>query len=203
MFKKLRNDMYFVVRAIPDYERIKLQLFGCFLPIESMLHRDIVLTSLSRNDYVTYVAPYYGMSKGSLCTFLIPRSLESDLTSFLELLRCYGVIEDYLIRPTITTRNIVMGFEWYDFSKDAWCFKWPSLLNDVISNIDSERLDSFYDLKTSASSTTFDFYDLLILHHLEYDVFTNIGALASKARTTPQNLSYHYRNHVHKLVKLV
>ncbi|MEM1901018.1 MAG: hypothetical protein QW055_02760 [Candidatus Nezhaarchaeales archaeon] len=203
MFKKLRDEMYFAVKAVPDYKRIKLQLFGCFLPIESMLHRDIVLKSLSQNDYVIYAASYYGMSKGIVCAFLIPRGLESDLTSFLELLRCYGIIEDYLIRSMITTKNIVMGFEWYDFSKDVWCFKWPSLLNDVISNIDSERLDSFYDLKTSASSTAFDFYDLLILHHLEYDVFTNIGALASKARTTPQNLSYHYRNHVRKLVKLV
>ncbi|MEM0316970.1 MAG: hypothetical protein QXO97_03215 [Candidatus Nezhaarchaeales archaeon] len=203
MLKKLRNDMYFFIRAIPDYRKIKLQPFSCFLSINSTFYRDIVLKSLSQHDYVLYVAPYYGISKGVHCIILIPHGLESEFSSFLELLQCCNVIESYTIRALSSTENIIMGFEWYDFSKDVWHFKWSSLLNNIVLKIDSECYNSLNVLKTSALNTKFDFYDLFILHHLEYDLFTNVKALASKVRTTSQNLSYHYRNHVRKLVKLV
>lgn len=205
LYRKLKNDMYFVIRATPHYERIKLHPLSCFLSIRSALRRDIILKTLSRHDYVTYIAPYHGDNRGIYCTFLVPSGNEGDLTTFFELLLSHDVIDDYVVHSLMLTGNIVMGFDWYDFSKDVWCFNWPSLLDDILSRIDSYdyELKSFDDFEASKSDIKFDFYDLFILHHIEHDIFTNIGALAPKVRVTRQNLSYHYRNHVYRLVKSI
>lgn len=203
LLKKLKNDMYFTIRALPYHERIKLNPLSCFLLIESTLHRDIVFKSLSQYDYVTYISPYHGRRRGIYCGFLVPSGREGDLITFFELLLSHSIIEDYVVRPLITVNSIVMGFEWYDFSRDLWYFDWSSLLSEILMRVDADEFGPFNEFKISTSNIRFDFYDLLILHHLEHDIFTNIRALASKMGATPQNLSYHYRNHVHKLVKFI
>lgn len=202
LIKKLKSDMYFTVKAVPHYKKVKLSPLTCFLSIESTLYRDVILKVLSQHNYVIYIAPYYGGSKGVYCVFLVPSGREGDVKTFFELLLSYGIVKSYSSHSIITTRNIVMGFEWYDFSKDVWYFDWSSLLDEILLKIDDEP-KLFDDFKTPTSYAKFDFYDLFILHHLEYDIFTNIGALASKIKVTPQNLSYHYKTHVHNLIKMI
>lgn len=203
LLKKLKNDMYFTIRALTHHKKVRLNPFNFFLSIRSTLHRNIILRSLSRYDYVTYIASCQGKHAGIYCSFLIPDGKESDVKAFFELLLSYGIIEDYTARPLMTIENIVMGFEWYDFSRDVWYFDWPSLLSNVLTKVDVNGYVSVDDFKNSSLDAKFDYYDLLILHHLEHDIFTNIGALALEVGVTPQNLSYHYRNHVRELVKLI
>lgn len=203
LLKKMNDDMYFAIRAVPHYEMVKLRPLSCSLLIESTLRRDAILKALSQHDYVIYAAPYHGKGRGIYCNLLAPSGGEGDVKTFFELLLSHGIIEDYVIHPLMTVENIVMGFEWYDFSKDVWYFDWASLLSEILMKVDINGSKLFDDLKTSTSNIKFDFYDLVLLHYLEHDIFTKIGALASKVGVTPQNLSYHYKNHVHKLVKLV
>lgn len=204
LYKKLENEIYFKIRAVPHYKRIKLHQLGCYLSIRSTSHREIILRSLSKHDYVTYIAPYHGRGKGIYFTLLLPIGKDGDLKTFLELLLSHGVIEDYIIRPLTTIQNIVMGFEWYDFYRNMWHFNWSSLLSEVLSKVDLDPPKISDDFETPELNVRYDSIDLLILHYLEHDIFTKIGALASKAGVTRQDLSYHYRNHVHQyLVKLI
>ena len=129
---------------------------------------------------------------------MVPDGKGTDFAYFLESLRSDGVVSNYAVRPVLALENVVMGFEWYDFSTNAWIFNWPALLRDVISKIDSREEVPSHEFEPSVSSPKFDFYDLYILHHLEQDVFTPLASLAIKIGTSPQNLSYHYRNHVRK-----
>jgi hypothetical protein len=153
---------------------------------------------LSQHDFVAYVAQCFGDSgKGIWCDFLVPEGKGKDLASFLKSLQDHEIVDAYVISTTISLKNVVMGFEWYDFSTHTWCFNWYALLKDVLSKIDSQNfLHYCYNLEPPTLSTKFDFYDLFILHHLEQEVFTPLTPLASKLGTTPQNLSHHFRNHV-------
>jgi len=199
LVKRLYKDLFFKIWALPCYDKIGLRALRCFLQVESATQRQILSDSLSRHDFVSYMAQYYGSTgKGVYCEFLVPDGKETEFTHFLESLRNDGVVSDYAIRRVLALENVVMGFEWYDFSTNAWIFNWPALLRDVISKIDSCEDVPPHEFELSAPRPKFDLYDLYILHHLEQDVFTPITSLAIKIRTSPQNLSYHYRNHVRK-----
>jgi len=199
LIKRLNKDLFFKIWAFPSYDKIGLRALRCLLQVESVTQRQILLDSLSRHDFVSYTAQYYGSAgKGIYCEFLVPDGKGTEFTHFLESLRSDGVVSNYAVRPMLAFENVVMGFEWYDFSTNAWIFNWPALLRDVISKIDSCEDVSSHEFESSAPSPKFDLYDLYILHHLEQDVFTPITSLAIKMGTSPQNLSYHYRNHVRK-----
>jgi len=199
LIKRLNKDLFFKIWALPSYDKIGLRVLCCFLQVESVTQRQLLSDSLSRHDFVFHVAQYYGSTgKGVYCEFLVPDGKETEFTHFLESLRSGGVVSDYVVRPVLALENVVMGFEWYDFSTNAWIFNWPALLRDVISKIDSCEDVSPHEFEPSAPRPKFDLYDLYILHHLGQDVFTPITSLAIKIRTSPQNLSYHYRNHVLK-----
>jgi hypothetical protein len=131
---------------------------------------------------------------------LVPNDKECLLLSFLESLADSGIISTYDVCQVIALGNIVMGFEWYDHFTNTWLFNWRALLEDVLSKVDLNRHPLITGLASSQMSRTpmFDFYDLCILHHLEQDVFTPLTSLALKLGTSPQNLSYHFRNHVLK-----
>jgi len=169
------------------------------LQAKHVVYRQILLEFFSRCDFVAYSAQYYrGSDKGIYCEFLVPDGWGEYFASFLESLSSHGIIDAYTIRPVITFKNIVMGFEWYDFSTNTWYFNWQTMLKDLLLKIDSHTSPHGYELELLKSKVKFDFYDLCILHHLEQDVFTPLAPLASKLGTSPQNLSYHFRNHVLK-----
>jgi len=202
LVKKLVKEAFFKIWAIPHYDKLKLRALRCFLFVKSIAHRKLLLDVLSRHDFLVCTAPYYGSTgKGIWCDFLVPDGKGGDFVSFLESLLSYGIIDNYTIHPIIALKNIVMGFEWYNFSTNTWHFNWQSLLKDLFSKIDFyDGRAHFYEYEPEYSTldVMFDFYDLYILHHLEQDVFTSISSLAPKLGTSPQNLSYHYRNHVLK-----
>jgi len=197
LIKKLYKDLFFKIWALPHYERVGLRHLRCFLQVDSAAYRQTLLELLPQHDFVIYVFQYYGsLGKGVYCEFLVPDGKGDELASFLETLQNYGIIDSHAIRPIISLKNIVMGFKWYDFSTNSWRFDWQALLKEILSSINSHECPQFYELESQALSTKFDFYDLFILHHLEQEVFTPLAPLALKLRTSPQNLSYHFRNHV-------
>jgi len=127
----------FRILAFPSHDRIGLRYLRCFLEARHAASRQILLEVLSRHDFVVYVAQYHGSSaKGIYCEFLVPNNRVNDLTSFLESLLSHGVIDAYTVHP-IALNNIVMGFEWYDFSTNTWHFKWQDLLKDVLLKVDA------------------------------------------------------------------
>ena len=197
LIKKLHRDLFFKIWAVPYHERVGLRVLRCLLQVDSATCRQILSELLPRHDFVISVFRYCGsLGKGVYCEFLVPDGKGVELASFLESLQSHGIINSFTIRPVIQLKNIVMGFEWYDFSTNSWRFDWQAFLKEVLSNIDSHEYSQLYELKFSASSAKFDLYDLFILHHLEQEVFTSLTSLAPKLRTSPQNLSYHFRNHV-------
>lgn len=198
LIERLKKDIYFKIWAVPYHDRIKLRLLRCFLQVKSVTHRQLLLEFLSRHDFVAYVAQCFGGSgKGVWCDFLVPEGREKDFVSFLKSLQNYELVNAYVFRTTVSLKNVVMGFEWYDFSTHTWCFNWQALLKDVLSKIDSQKSQHYcYNPEPPILSSKFDFYDLFILHYLEQNVFTPLNSLISKLGTTPQNLSYHFRNHV-------
>jgi DNA-binding Lrp family transcriptional regulator len=197
LIKRLKRDMYFKIWAVPHHERLRLRLLRCFLQVSSATYHRILLETLSQHDFVAYIAQCFGsLGSGIWCDFLVPEGKDRKLFSFFESLRSHKIIGSYVLHATTSFKNVVMGFEWYDFSTHTWRFDWQALLNDVLSKIDSQEPSYFYDLEPSIPRIKFDFYDLFILHHLEQDVFTPLTSLASKLGTSPQNLSHHFRNHV-------
>jgi len=198
LIKRLHKDILFRILALPSHDRIGLRCLRCFLEARHAVSRQILLEVLSRHDFVVHVAQYHGSSaKGIYCEFLVPNNRVNDLTSFLESLLSHGVIDAYAVHP-IALNNIVMGFEWYDFSTNTWHFKWQNLLKDVLLKVDALKTLHDHEPIHPVSNIKFDFYDLYILYRFTENVFTPLSSLASKLGTSPQNLSYHYRNHVLK-----
>lgn len=201
LIRKLNRDIFFKIWAFPHYEKVRLCAMRAFLQTKSTALSQILLESLSRHDFVVHIAPCYGsFSKGIYCDLLVPNGKEDDLIAFFKSLSDDGIIDAYEVYSIITLENIVMGFEWYDFSNNAWFFDWQALLEELFSRIDlGERPLLFADLTSlNIKNHKFDFYDLYILHHLEQDVFTSLALLATKLGISPQNLCYHFRNHVLK-----
>lgn len=197
LVKKLHEDLFFKIWAIPYHEKMGLRVLRCFLQVNSALYRQMLLELLSRHEFIICMFQYRrGLDRGVYCEFLVPNGKEGELKSFFEFLQDHGIIDAHVIHPVIALKNLVMGFEWYDFSTNSWRFEWQNLLKDILSNIDSHRCLQSYELEPSTSTTKFDFYDLVIIHHLEQDALAPLKPLALKLKTSPQNLSYHYREHV-------
>ena len=190
LLKKLKRDLSFKIWALPSYEKLALRVLRCFLQVKSMAYRRLLLETLSQHAFVTYIARCHGSSgKGIWCDFLVPDGKGYDFSFFLESLQNHGIIDAYEIRPVITLRTIVMGFEWYDFSTNLWRFDWQAFLKDMLSKVDSLDSSPFYEFKPSTSNVKFDFYDLFMLHYLEQDALTPLASLALRLRTSPQNFS--------------
>jgi hypothetical protein len=201
LIKKLNRDAFFKIWASPHYDNIGLRVMRVFLQAKSNTYAQILLESLSRHDFILYIAQgYSNLGKGVYCEFLVPNDKERLLLSFLESLADGGIISAYDVCQVIAFGNIVMGFEWYDYSTNTWLFNWRALLENVLSKVDLDKHLLITGLASSQTSRTprFDFYDLCILHYLEQDVFSPLTSLALKLGTSPQNLSYHFRNHVLK-----
>jgi len=201
LIKKLNRDVFFKIWASPHYDNIGLHVMRVFLQARSNTYTQILLESLSRHDFILYIARCYGnLGKGVYCEFLVPSDKECLLLSFLESLADSGIVSAYDVCQVIEFGNIVMGFEWYDYSTNTWLFNWQALFRDVFSKVDLNKHPLITGLASSPESRTtrFDFYDLCILHYLEQDVFTPLTSLALKLGTSPQNLSYHFRSHVLK-----
>jgi len=204
LLRKLKSDLNFTIRAVPYYKKIGLTPLRCILTVESAMAKNFLFDLLSKHDYTSYISMCTGKVRGLYCEILVPKGREDELLMFLEFSLNYGIINDYMVSTVSSLRNIVLGFEWYDFSNDTWRFNWQSLLNELLLNADKDVSISSEE-EDALSNVKFDDIDLIILHHMESDIFTTLKSMATQAKVTSQDLSYHYKNHVlkNKLINLV
>ncbi|RLF23150.1 MAG: hypothetical protein DRJ68_00405 [Thermoprotei archaeon] len=207
LLKRLRRDLNFTIRAKPYYEKLGLRFAPCFMSVSSLSTKKALLEVFASLEYTLYAAPCDGHVRGLYFDFVVPMGCEGELLALLEFCSSSGLIDNYSLYFTSSPNNVVMGFEWYDFASHQWVYRWQELVDDVVKRAD----DSGFEFRAlalgyeQAGTAKIDWLDLLILHHLELDIFTSLKSMASVAGVTPQDMGYHFKNHVVKrgLVKVV
>ncbi len=200
LLKKLKSDLNFTLKARPFYEKLGLRYASCFLSISSNSARRFLFQVLSEHEYTLYISICDGAVRGLYCNIVVPKGHESQFSSFLELCSSLGLVDNYMLYYTSSPERVVMGFSWYDYSSGCWIYKWDDFVNEVQYFADTDVDESVISnyLSTNNMSKPIDDLDLIIIRHLEDDVFTTLKYISNKAGVTPQDLSYHMKNHVIK-----
>jgi len=137
----------------------------------------------------------HGTKEGFLVLYLIPPNHLRDANSFIEELRRLDVIYDYKIRYTTCLYGVNPSTKWYDLVSNKWSYDWSMLPKDI----DEAGTELPYNLRDPDGYPILaDYIDVIILKELELDPTISYSELARKLNTSPQNIYYHYNNHVIK-----
>jgi DNA-binding Lrp family transcriptional regulator len=148
---------------------------------------------LSVVDYWVAQRKVRGISNELYSLYISPVEHIDDLKVFLKELKSLGVIIDFQLKHSTCFYNVNPSTSWYDLSREVWIFKWDELEKDI----DKMSVELPYTLRDPDSyPLKGDWYDVMILKELEKDATVSFRKLSEILETTPQNIHYHYQNHI-------
>jgi len=137
----------------------------------------------------------YGNRPTVYSVHIIPPYLSKDFRNYLDELKNLGIVDNYKLLYSTCYHNINPTSDWFDILSKSWYFGWDTLVEDIDSA--SSKLpitlmdpDDFPILA--------DKLDIMILRLLETDPTISYSEMAKRFGTTPQNIKYHFENHIEK-----
>jgi DNA-binding Lrp family transcriptional regulator len=192
--KKMMSEGYLNVRAKLDFPKLGLMKAVLFAEAKHGLE-DKLLKAIETVGYWTYIAPCYGKFNGYYAIFSFPALYKEKLEDFLREARQMGILSDYVLNWTTNVYEVAPSFQWFNFDKKAWSFKWDDWMSEVQKASSSlpQRLR-----EPNVYAVMVDKTDLLMLKEMEKDGTVGFTELAHVVKITPQGVRHRYRQHIIK-----
>jgi len=187
-FKKLVKEHNLEIFAHLDWN--KLGLARAFLMANALPGRwKTSWKALENFDYLTYLARCSGRIQGCLATFAIPVEHKLRLKDYLDEVVRLQIFSHYLLFWITNPCEARPNFDWFDFKKKKWIFKWKQWVQEILNA--SENLSARL---TSPKSYTImvDKKDLIMLRELELDGTVSFKKLAKVVGIEPSSVAYRY-----------
>ena len=148
---------------------------------------------LSIIDFWVYHRRIHGVRNEYHTIYISPVEHIDELKQFLREMEKLDIIREPLILHSTCFHNVNLSSDWYDLRQGVWTFKWET----VYDEIDNASEDLPFTLEDPRSYPLLgDWHDIVILKELEKDPTISYNTLAEMLDTTPQNIYYHYKNHI-------
>lgn len=190
--KKLMNNDLLRISAKINYNKIGLRPAEVLLEV-SPSKRKFVREILTNHDFGYYMASCHGRINGYYTRFAIPHGKEVEFQLFLNELEKYNLIKSY---DLLWIESIVYNskwFNWFDFRKKRWIFRWEDWLKEV-NRSSSIKLNFVTDNLPSPINP--DYIDIFILKELYKDACISFKEIAKRIGLTAPAIRYHYYNHI-------
>jgi DNA-binding Lrp family transcriptional regulator len=192
--KQLIERHLLLVTANLDFT--KLGLARVFLMAESPLGlQDSLHKVIEFTGYWKYIARCFGKFDGFIAYFAFPHRYRQEAQEYLEEAERLGILSHHLFFWITNSYFPHVGFEWYDFKRKSWKFRWDEWIEEIIKSPE-ELPETIKEPKNYG--VLVDEQDLLILKEMEKDAMQDFRKLASVARITPQSVHFRWHNHVIK-----
>jgi len=192
--KKLIEEGHLKIRSRLDYS--KLGLMRAIVIAEALPGFEDNLRRLIENlGYWTYITRCYGRFNGFYSILAFPAENKKELEAYLSEAARLKAFSYYNFCWTTSFCEVAPNFDWFNFERKEWHFKWKEWINEVLnaSQMLSSRLQDPKGYPTMVDET-----DLLILKESEKNGAVGFTELSKVARTTPQSVRYRYNQHIVK-----
>ena len=200
-----RHTLLFRIKRMKSH--IFLRFHGCIyhtnLGLKKVLvlaeatsgYENLLLNALKANGYWIYVGRYYGQHEGVFAVYTIPKAHDQDFVRFLEEIKKLRIAKGFKLYWSTCFQEGHVTCKWFDFRRENWDFKW----DEWVKEIPKQGTDLPFTLKDPKDFVNrADYIDIMILKELEKDATISFTDLAEVVGTTPQNVKYHFVNHVIK-----
>jgi|GEM_PF-3897185 len=173
------------VKANIDYYKIGLKAF--LILVEAPSH-DIIEHYLNLDNALVF-SPIYGTIDGYIAIYLLSRGEENILPHYLDTLRKRGIISFYRV---LELSDLVRPFprfdRYFNYEKCKWEYNFQGWVKELKrSKVRHRGYEEVINV---------DDVDALLLKELEEDAMTPLASIARKLGVSPQNLEYHYKEHI-------
>ena len=189
--KRLTSNRLLRISAKINYRKIGLRSAEVLIevfPNKRKYVRDI----LKAHDFGYYITLCYGRFNGYYTRFVIPHGKEVEFQLFLDELVRSGLVKSYELLWIDSVTYNSKWFNWFDFRKKRWIFRWDDWIREICTN--SLKVDLNYD--TSPSPISPDYVDIFILKELYKDACISFKEIAKRIGLTAPAIRYHYYNHI-------
>jgi len=149
--------------------------------------------ALENFDYLTYLARCSGRIQGCLATFAIPVEHKLRLKDYLDEAVRLQIFSHYLLFWTTNLCEARPNFDWFDFKKKKWIFKWKEWVQEI-SNASENLSARLTDPKSYPIMV--DEKDLIMLRELEQNGIVRFRELAKVVGIEPSSVAYRYWKHI-------
>ena len=156
---------------------------------------DLLFDCLKLNSFYVYLTRCYGMFEGCLAIYTIPEEHCAELNKFIRHVEKLGVAKEIQVFWSTCFHTINRTSQWFDFRSEKWAFQWDEWIKEIAKK-PTELPYTLVEPKSWPMKA--DEIDLLIIPELEADATESFTEIAKKLKTTPQNVRYHYENHIIK-----
>ena len=191
-FKKLVKEHDLEIFAHLDWN--KLGLARAVVMVDALPGRWKALWKALENfDYLTYLTRCTGRIQGCLATFAIPVEHRMELKDYLDEAVRLQVLSHYLFFWVTNMCEARPNFDWFDFRKKQWIFKWKQWVQEILSA--SENLSArLTDPKSYFIMV--DKKDLIMLRELELKGTVSFKELAKVVGVKPSSVAHRYWKHI-------
>jgi len=194
-FSRLKNNRRFWIEAFPN--RSKLGLSHMVALLECHPNRMQQLQGIVENlGYWIYVARCYGKFQGIHALFVFPPEHKMNVEAYFEEAQKSGAVSQAQLFWTTRLFMAYPSFQWFDFDRKAWNFKWQAWVEEVLSSSTYKLPNGLID--PEPNNVEVDEKDLKILHEVCRNAQVSFAELAKKMSMTPQAVRYRFYNHIVK-----
>jgi DNA-binding Lrp family transcriptional regulator len=191
-FKKLVKEHHLEIFAHLDWNKLGLERAA--VVAEALPGRWKTIWKVFEDfDYLTYLARCSGKIQGCLATFAVPVEHKNELREYLDEAVRLEIISNYLLFWITNPCDVRPSFDWLDFEKQQWSFKWKEWVQEILDA--SESLSSrLADPKSHPILV--DKKDLIMLEELEVNGIVSFKELAKVVGIEPSSVAYRYWKHI-------
>ena len=169
----------------------KLFLFAEVNPI----YWDNVLDLFRENEYWIFLTQILSNKPMVYGLYIIPYDNVPQAIDFFDEMVKLDIIKDYDLYHSTCFHRVNPNLTWYDATQRGWIFEW----DDIIESMEYAPTTLPKTLKDPDKFVNYaDKIDIEILWRLELDATKSFSDLAKELNTTPQNIRYHYNEHIMK-----
>ena len=169
----------------------KLFLFADVNPV----YWENILVFFKENEYWSYLTQLLTNRTMVYGLYTVPYNYVPNAIDFFDEMVKLDIIYDYELYHSTCFHRVNPSLKWYDTNRNGWVFNWK----DIIDEIDSASTDLPKTLRDPEKFENYaDETDIEILWRLELDATKTFSELAKELNTTPQNIRYHYNEHIIK-----
>lgn len=190
--KKLIRTIDLEVNARVDFN--KLGLTRAIVFAETLPGKwNTLWEALENLGCLTYLTKCHGRFYGCYAIFAFPAECKRRLEEYFGEAKRSQALSRFLLFWTTNLCEVHPSFEWYDFRKKRWNFRWEQWVEEIAEASDSlsERLMDPKEYPIMA-----DEKDLLLLKELEKNGVVSFRELAEVVGMTPRSVAYRYKKHL-------
>ena len=191
--RRMSSDFYLRMSATVYHTNLGLKKAVAFVPANPG-YEDLLFNCLKLNPFFHYLTRCYGAYEGCFAIYTIPINHCLEFTSFLQEIEKLGIAKETRIFWSTCFHTVNRTSMWFDCEFSMWIFPW-SKWTEEIPNQGTSLPYTLVDPKDFPNRAN-DQFDLWITAKLEVDARSSLTEIAKMLKTTPQNIRYHYQEHI-------